>query len=152
MSPVDSKCDEITEIAHTEIKSPTVQPPSSNHPEVTQRELDHSVRLNNHEQYCECDYCDSDDPIGFFTCTCSQCDPNLDHMNYGFRSGRHSSICQCRSYLTCTTYVHIRTGHWNQCQCENCANEMTSLSREHCQCPICNVRSYITLRSSTRFE
>lgn len=163
MSPREYKCGDelaqsVTSSGVAETKLPTIVsqamtiPPSAllttaippRDLQTTQDRM--SMAAGAHCSGCECDNC-SGQYLGFYTCTCGQCDPFRHHMHYATRLGRHNALCQCEDELNCSTYQHSPvTYHWINCQCPYCRDEVDEPSPDGCCCPLCSRMAYVDLR------
>lgn len=114
---------------------------------------DHSNE-NGHWSKCHCDLCKTDetDHIGFYSCTCYQCDQyyqqSMPHP-YANCEQRHTVICGCGSTVeTCQQYVHDRSSSDSRysisymcCDCYYCYKLPIFKCKEGC--PICSKSKFI---------
>lgn len=97
--------------------------------------------LNGHIVNCACDLCNTGDEIGFYTCTCSECDPTSKWLAYDSCCDRHDIICDCGQVSTeCQRYQHIipepfKPRNAPLCDCRDCRYDPIFACDSGC--PIC---------------
>lgn len=83
------------------------------------------VGQNGHDSKCYCDLCDYTEKIGFYTCTCNQCDPEAKSEANEEHETRHDAICGCPlGPVQCEKYPHVNP-------------EIASLGESRCDCRVC---------------
>jgi hypothetical protein len=106
--------------------------------------FDHSG-ANGHWVKCICDICDLGVEIGFYTCTCDDCDPDDNQDRWRSHERRHKFVCECGDVYTCINYPHtswkpgLNTG--STCDCNICSYDPIIMCDN--TCPICSHTAYV---------